>query len=140
MIHKDLLDEQIKQMDSEKVVAIMFADSGAQGEGGRLDIYYENENELSVFYGNYVYGKLNLALVLSHLRMLTLLSPEPETDVLNRCKRIYLGCGNHLVGRKDLIAHLWFKYVGIHPGKLYDRLEYEIEEYYNEIDKEWYLG
>ena len=57
-------------LNSENILAVHYADGGAQGEAGAVRILYYTQNEVQILYGNYIYGNLNLDAIISILPML----------------------------------------------------------------------
>lgn len=96
--HPDMLDE-------ENILAVHYADGGAQGDAGAVRILYCTEQGVQALYGNYLYGDLSLDAVIRKLPMLKCLDsrfqltpPYPfggKLVVPDDWAYLYMGAMNH---------------------------------------------
>ena len=96
--HPDMLTEK-------NILAVHYADGGAQGESGAVRILYCSALGVRVLYGNYVYGELDLNAVIRKLPMLkcldsrfSLTPPYPfggKLVVPDGWAYLYMGAMNH---------------------------------------------
>ena len=63
-------------LDESNILAVHYADGGAQGEAGAVRILYEEYGSVKILYGNYVYGDLDLDALIRKLPMLECLNPR----------------------------------------------------------------
>lgn len=61
------------QLVPDNILAVHFADAGAQGEGGAVKILYVSPDGVEILHGNYAYGDLDLDAVIRKLPMLACL-------------------------------------------------------------------
>ena len=111
-LSKDNLDPN--HLTEEGILAVHFADAGAQGDAGAVEILYRSENDLRILYGNYAYGKLDLDAVLRKLPMLGQLDsrdrlrsnpPYPfggGLHIPSGWLYMYMGCMNHFFVREEI--------------------------------------
>lgn len=95
----ELKVEDLANPDSlmkNNILAVHFAATGAQGEGGAVRILYRSQHGTQILHGNYVYGNLNLDAVIQKLPMLN--SP----DVPEEWEHIYMGAMNHFFVKKSI--------------------------------------
>ena len=91
------------------ILAVHYADGGAQGEAGAVAILYRSQHGIQILYGNYIYGNLNLDAVIRKLPMLKCLDsrgkrtpPYPvggSLDIPEGWKYMYMGAMNHFFVR-----------------------------------------
>jgi len=96
----------------EDILAVHYADAGAQGDAGAVELLYCSPNGVQVLYGNYAYGDLDLDAVIKLLPMLRCLDtrerfepPYPfggSLEVPSDWGYIYMGCMNHFFARREL--------------------------------------
>lgn len=110
-LHMDDLDPYA--LDYDAVLAVHYADGGAQGEAGAVRILCRSPYGLRILYGNYVYGNLNLGAVIQKLPMLQPLDsrfrldplPYPfggSLDVPDDWKYLYMGAMNHYYLKREI--------------------------------------
>lgn len=51
-------------LDAENILAVHYADAGAQGDAGAVEILYHTQKDVQILYGNYAYGNLDLDAVI----------------------------------------------------------------------------
>ncbi len=92
----------------ENVLAVHFADPGAQGDPGAVEILYLSQKGVRILYGNYAFGKLDLDAVLQKLPMLKSLDgrggkrPYPmggKLEIPEGWGYVYMGAFHHLFVR-----------------------------------------
>lgn len=110
----DDLDNNPYWLKTQDILAVHYADGGAQGEAGALRLLYRTPYGIQILYGNYVYGKLNLSAVIEKLPMLQPLDsrfselgnlPYPfggKLEVPDEWKYLYMGAMNHYYLRRDI--------------------------------------
>ncbi len=96
----------------EDILAVHFADGGAQGDPGAVELLYLSNTGIQLLYGNHTYGDLNLDEVLMKLPMLKPLDsrnrfelPYPfggHLDIPSGWKYMYMGAMNHFFVREEL--------------------------------------
>lgn len=110
-IKKSALDN-ISYLDEKSIIAVHFADAGAQGDSGCVEILYFSDRTIRILYGNYAYGNLDLNKVFEKLPMLRSLDtrsgnvPYPFggcVDIPKGWGYMYMGVMNHLFCR-DFVA------------------------------------
>lgn len=101
-------------LDSENILAVHYADGGAQGEAGAVRLLYRTQHGIQILYGNYVYGKLNLSAVIEKLPMLKPLDsrfsgfeslPYPfggKLEIPDEWRYLYMGAMNHYYVRREI--------------------------------------
>lgn len=99
-------------LEEENILAVHYADSGAQGEAGVVKILYRSRYGVQILRGNYVYGNLNLYAVIQKLPMLSCLNsygqfdpPYPfggRLDIPVGWGYLYMGAMNHFFARKEI--------------------------------------
>lgn len=92
------------------VLAVHYADAGAQGEAGAVYLLYHSHDGTKILCGNYVYGNLNLNDLVRKIPMLKTFDrrysfelPFPfggEIEIPNDWCYYYMGCMNHLLVRE----------------------------------------
>ena len=100
-------------LEENNILAVHYADRGAQGDAGAVEILYQSQNNIRVLYGNYGYGNLDLDAVIRKLPMLscldsryTLSPPYPfggNLDIPNGWRYGYMGALNHFFVREEFI-------------------------------------
>ena len=103
-------------LDENNILAVHYADSGAQGDAGAVEILYCSQNGLRYLYGNYAYGNLNLDAVIQKLPMLKCLDsrgsfepPYPfggKLDIPEGWGHLYMGAMNHLYIRMEVVERV----------------------------------
>jgi len=117
----------------ENILAVHFADRGAQGEAGAVNILYYSPKEVKIFYGNYVWGKLDLDAVIRKLPMLKYLDSRHGAvypfggglHVPEEWGYMYMGAMNHFFVRNDICDNLdsfisYFLENGGQKGQIFD--------------------
>lgn len=104
--------ENADTLMENNILAVHYADGGAQGEPGAVYILYNTKNGVEILYGNYAYGKLNLDTVINKLPMLRSLDsrysiniPYPfggSIDIPAGWAYLYMGAMNHFFVRKGI--------------------------------------
>ena len=94
------------------ILAVHYADRGAQGDAGAVEILYRSQDGIQILYGNYCYGNLNLDTVIRKLPMLKCLDsrggltpPYPfggSLDIPEGWKYMYMGAMNHFFVRDTI--------------------------------------
>ncbi len=100
------------QLFDDNILAVHFADAGAQGDAGAVEIlYYTPQSGIRILYGNYAWDDLDLDAVIRKLPMLKCLDsrgrlpsnpPYPfrgSLDIPAEWGYIYMGCMNHFFAR-----------------------------------------
>ncbi len=101
LVNPDILIE-------EQILAVHFANTGAQGEGGAVEILYNSPQGISVLHGNYAYGGLNLNALLLLLPVLRVfdcryrLTPPHHFKVPDYWGYMYMGAMNHFIARQEI--------------------------------------
>lgn len=100
------------RLEEARIPAVHFADGGAQGDPGAVEILYRALRGVKVLYGNYAYGNLNLDAVIRKLPMLKSLDsryscdlPYPfggKPDIPEGWRYLYMGAMNHLYVRQEI--------------------------------------
>lgn len=109
----DLEDEKVLSgLVTDDILAIHFADLGAQGEPGTVKILYHSTEGIQVMQGNYAYGHLNLDILVQKLPMLRDLDNRRQASppypfggrlrVTEDWEYMYIGALNHFFARKPL--------------------------------------
>ena len=131
----DVGDLDPQQISEDDVLAVHFADAGAQGDAGAVELLCRSPQGTRILYGNYAYGTLDLDGVISRLPMLRSLDsrravkpPYPFGGTLvvpDEWGYMYMGAMNHLFVRKpirdrtkDFIAALSVE--GGHSSQVFD--------------------
>ena len=92
----------------ENILAVHFADTGAQGDSGAVEILYLSQKGVRILCGNYAFGKLDLDAVLQKLPMLKSLDgrggkrPYPmggKLEIPEGGGYVYMGAFHHLFVR-----------------------------------------
>ncbi len=123
------LDEP-ENLNKDNILAVHYADSGAQGEGGAVEIlYYKKENSVEVLKGNYAYGDLDLDAIILKLPMLKQLDtryrmdpPYPFGGTLHIPEGwgyLYMGAMNHFFVRSEISGTLE-RFIKLLCGKGYE--------------------
>ena len=96
----------------ENVLAVHFADAGAQGDAGAVEILYCLPDEVKILYGNYCYGTLDLDAVIRKLPMLKCLDTRYTSEypypfggrivIPDGWRYLYMGALNHLFVRQEI--------------------------------------
>ena len=96
----------------ENVLAVHFADGGAQGDAGAVEILYSLPDEVKILYGNYCYGNLNLDAVIRKLPLLKSLDSRYASEfpypfggrivIPEGWRYLYMGALNHLFVRQEI--------------------------------------
>lgn len=98
----------------ENIIAVHYADGGAQGEAGAVRLLYRTPHDIQILYGNYVYGNLNLSAVIEKLPMLQPLDsrfasfgnlPYPfggQLEIPDEWRYLYMGAMNHFYVRREI--------------------------------------
>lgn len=96
---------------ADNILAIHFADLGAQGDAGAVKILYHSPAGIQVMHGNYAYGHLNLDILIQKLPMLRALDNRRQASppypfggrlrVPEDWEYMYIGALNHFFIRKD---------------------------------------
>lgn len=96
----------------EDILAVHYADSGAQGDAGAVNILYCTQNNVRIYHGNYAYGNLDLDEVIRKLPMLKCLNsfysfspPFPfggKIDIPEGWEYLYMGAMNHFYVRESI--------------------------------------
>ena len=108
----------------EDILAVHYADAGAQGDAGAVEILYRSPGGLQVLYGNYVYDDLDLNAVIQKLPMLGCLDcrrPYPyggQLDIPPDWGYLYMGAMNHFYAR-DTICERTGVFIRIIQQKYY---------------------
>lgn len=107
--------EHPEYLEEANILALHYADSGAQGDPGAVEILYRTPRGVKVLYGNYAYGNLNLDAVIRKLPMLKSLDsrramtpPYPfggNLHVPEGWGYLYLGALNHFYARDEVCSH-----------------------------------
>lgn len=103
----------ISELDEENIVAVHFADTGAQGDPGAVELLYNSVEGIQILYGNYAYGNLNIDMVFDKLPFLCCLDSRGTNDapyplggklvIPIGWNYIYMGAMNHFFCR-DIVA------------------------------------
>ena len=96
----------------DDVLAVHYADPGAQGDAGAVEILYRSKKGVQYLYGNFAYGDLDLDAVIQKLPFLRSLDtrygeflPYPyggKLTVPEDWGYMYMGAMNHLFVRKTI--------------------------------------
>ncbi len=99
-------------LHADNILAVHYADGGAQGDAGAVEILYYTQKDVQILYGNYAYGNLNLDAVIILLPMLKSLDsrycfepPYPfggKLDIPVGWKYLYMGAMNHFFVRQEI--------------------------------------
>ena len=105
---------QAHKLEEENVLALHYADGGAQGEPGLVAILYRTQQGVQILVENYIYGHLNLDILIQMFPMLKnfdnrhRLIPrslsEENFELPEDWRYLYMGAMNHLFLRKELFA------------------------------------
>lgn len=107
--------EKLKEpqlLREENILAVHFANAGAQGDAGAVEILYNYCNKIKVIYGNYAYEELDLDALCEKVPALDRLLrgdyiiPYPyagELNIPDDWGYMYMGCMNHFLGRKEIM-------------------------------------
>lgn len=133
--------ENADMLIKDNILAVHYADGGAQGEAGAVRILYRSHEGIEVLYGNYVYGELNLDSVIQKIPVLrdldsrySMTPPYPFGGSINIPEGwgyIYMGAMNHFFAKQEVY------------GKTYDLLRKIMESGYNWAIFDataWYCG
>lgn len=119
-------------LTQENVLAVHYAERGAQGEGGAVKILYFSQGSLQILYGNYVFGDLNHDALISKLPMLKAFdslarlkdpcSFNENIDTADNWSYMYMGALNHFLVRQKLgdEAHDFIKVLLKNGGYTWD--------------------
>ncbi len=96
----------------EDILAVHFADAGAQGDAGAVELLYRTEEGVRILYGNHAFGNLDLDALLQKLPMLRCLDgrgkavyPFPfggKIEIPSGWAYVYMGALNHLFVRDPI--------------------------------------
>ena len=96
----------------DKILAVHYADAGAQGDPGTVEILYSAPESVRVLYGNYAFGDLDLDAVIQKLPMLKCLDtrscseyPYPfggKVEIPEGWAYLYMGALNHFFVRDEI--------------------------------------
>ena len=113
LFHSDLRNPY--GLDYDNILAVHYADGGAQGEAGAVRILYRTPYYgTQILYGNYIYGNLNLSEVIEKLPMLRSLDsrfcsleslPYPfggKIEIPNEWSYLYMGAMNHYYLKREI--------------------------------------
>lgn len=102
--------ENLSSLLFDDIWAVHYADLGAQGDAGVVEILYRSQEGLQVLKGNYASGNLSFADVIEKLPMIKGLStrssfelPYPyggRVDIPTGWGYLYMGALNHLFARR----------------------------------------
>ena len=99
VVKEELKDEYIKQLSIEDIFFVSFAESGAMGSAGCVEIFSLEEDKIIIRTGNYVYENLNINELADKFPPLNKI--HYDNDIENwKCE--YMGAGNHLLIRNDV--------------------------------------
>lgn len=103
-----------RMLTAENVLAVHYADGGAQGEPGLVAILYRTQQGVRILVENYIYGHLNLDALIELLPLLknfdnrlNLIPPrssEEGFELPEDWGYLYMGAMNHLLLRKELLS------------------------------------
>ena len=94
-----------------EILAIHFAEGGAQGDAGAVEILYFFDDRIQILYGNYAYGNLNLNLLKRKIPALEPLAIDNGEWLYAYARRrhfpeewkyVYMGAGNHCLLKNEL--------------------------------------
>lgn len=121
----------LENLVADNVWVVHFADGGAQGEGGAVKILYGSQAGIQILYGNYIYGNLDLNVLLEKLPILRCLDnrdqmtlPYPfggRLSIPRDWGYMYLGALNHL----------------LFPKVIQDKLDAFIKAYLQNGGRKW---
>lgn len=103
--------ENPQKLLSAEILAVHFADGGAQGDPGAVEILYLVDKGVQILYGNYVYDDLDLDAIIQRVPMLRRFdsrrghSPYPFGGQFNNSeewKYVYMGAMNHFLCRTEI--------------------------------------
>ncbi|MBE6949448.1 MAG: hypothetical protein E7456_06335 [Ruminococcaceae bacterium] len=105
--------ENPNELVADNILAVHYADGGAQGVAGAVEILYCSQQCVKVFYGNYVYDNLDLDAVIEKIPVLEyfdsrggLIPPYlfgGEIDFPEDWGYLYMGAMNHFFVRKIIL-------------------------------------
>lgn len=106
--------ENPELIDADCVLAVHFADGGAQGEPGAVDLLYCMPDGVHILHGNYCSGNLDLDAVIEKLPILQGLDnrsnkhdPFPfggDFQIPDNWGYVYMGALNHFLARQEICA------------------------------------
>lgn len=94
-----------------EILAIHFAEGGAQGDAGAVEFLYFFDDRIQILYGNYVFGNLDLKLLKQKISVLEPLAINNEEwhypherryHFPEEWKYIYMGAGNHCLLKTEI--------------------------------------
>ena len=101
-----------RELEETNILAVHYADGGAQGDAGAVEILYFSNHNVQVLYGNYCYGNLDLNEVICKLPMLKSLDsrysfepPYPfggSLTIPEGWNYLYMGAMNHFFVREGI--------------------------------------
>lgn len=103
--------QDLRELLDENILAIHYANSGAQGDAGAVEILYCLHDEVQILYGNYCRGNLSLDEVMIRFPMLNSLDsryikfPYPfggSVSVPDGWGYLYMGAMNHLFVKQEI--------------------------------------
>lgn len=117
------------QLREERILAVHFADGGAQGEAGAVEILYRSHRGAQVYYGNYIYGELDYYGLFRALPVLKCLDSRNSSElpypyggrppIPEGWGYLYMGALNHFVVNGEVCDKVsdFVKYFLSHGGE-----------------------
>ncbi len=103
--------ENPQKLVGVEILAVHFADGGAQGDPGAVEILYRQDDGVQILYGNYVYENLDLDVILQKIPALRCFDsrrghlPYPfggHLEIPEGWKYMYMGAMNHFLVRAEI--------------------------------------